>query len=81
MRYQGRSVGLHDIHLGALLDDVGPEECLVADHAREGEPVHRPGRAVVVAAAEAGVAGDGEDLLEVVHLLQRRGRAGRWRWG
>ena len=42
----------------------------MADHAREGQTVDRTRCAVVIPSPEIRVAGDGNDLLEVVHLLQ-----------
>jgi len=70
-------LGLDDGHLCALLDGVGIEEGLVTDHAREREAVDRAGRAVVVAAEEIRIARDGDDLLEVVHLLKAVGTQAR----
>ena len=45
----------------------------MADHASEREAVDRAGGAVVVAAAERRIARDGDDLLQVVHLLEAVG--------
>ena len=67
-----REIGLRldNVDAGTLLDDVGVEKCLMADHAREGQTVDRTRCAIVIPSPEIRVAGDGDDLLKVVHLLQ-----------
>jgi len=45
----------------------------VADHAGQRQSVHRTRRAVVVPSPEFRIPGDGDDLLQVVHLLQAVG--------
>ena len=53
---------LDDCNLGAFLNRIGVEECLVADHAGKREAVDWAGRAVVVASEEIRIARDGDDL-------------------